>query len=182
MNNIIIKIPTPQQVSDCFDLVAMADENGLLDITNELDLSAAKKTCRRFFGDNGYYFSSSNILVAVAESTVVGCVLCFSGKDERDFKPYPKRIGLDTTMEAELDELYIDSLAVYPQYRKRGIATQLIRAVVDAAQRRDLKKVSLFADASDESLHKFYLSLGFRVERAASLHGEDFLKLVCDVE
>ncbi|MCR4326689.1 MAG: GNAT family N-acetyltransferase [Candidatus Roizmanbacteria bacterium] len=57
-------------------------------------------------------------------------------------------------------ELYIDTIAVHPQFQKNGIGTMLITAALEYAKKNDLVAVSLSAHAKLKSF-TWYQSLGF---------------------
>lgn len=56
---------------------------------------------------------------------------------------------------------YIYHTAVNPQYRKRGIATALVDAVMDAMKNIGINKVALVVFEHNESGNKFWERLGF---------------------
>lgn len=59
------------------------------------------------------------------------------------------------------DEFYLDSLAVLPEYRCRGVATALIRAMEQRAIALN-KPLGLLCDKSNRKARKLYESLGFQ--------------------
>ena len=59
-------------------------------------------------------------------------------------------------------ELYLDSLAVLPEYRCRGIAKLLIRATKEKANCLGLPCVGLLVDKANTSGEALYSSVGFR--------------------
>ncbi len=56
---------------------------------------------------------------------------------------------------------YIYHTAVDPQYRKRGIATALVNAVMDAMKNIGINKVALVVFEHNEDGNKFWEKLGF---------------------
>lgn len=65
-------------------------------------------------------------------------------------------------MNCVLDECYVDNVAVFPQYRRRGIARALMGSLIDAAQKRGGAFVTLEARVSNVGAVALYESLGFR--------------------
>ncbi|MBO5187006.1 MAG: GNAT family N-acetyltransferase [Prevotella sp.] len=65
--------------------------------------------------------------------------------------------------ETQAGELYLDSLAVYPEYRGRGIAKKLIDATADKAKRMGTGPVGLLVDENNPKAERLYLSQGFAV-------------------
>lgn len=72
-------------------------------------------------------------------------------------------LGMDYSQmhdETEPGEYYIDSLAVYPEYRQRGIASALLRHAVVYAASLGLP-AALLVDKGNPNAERLYTSLGF---------------------
>jgi GNAT superfamily N-acetyltransferase len=54
-----------------------------------------------------------------------------------------------------------EDLIVHPDYRRRGIATALVRFVIDEARRRKLLRLTLLTDMQNARAHALYRKLGF---------------------
>jgi ribosomal protein S18 acetylase RimI-like enzyme len=57
----------------------------------------------------------------------------------------------------------IGSLVVAEEHRRRGLARQLIAALVDEARRRELDSVEMAVHRSQPAILAFYRSLGFEI-------------------
>ena len=64
--------------------------------------------------------------------------------------------------ETQAGELYLDSLAVLPEYRRQGIASRLIKATKERANEMGLPCVGLLVDKGNPSGEALYTSVGFR--------------------
>ena len=80
-------------------------------------------------------------LVAIADDKVVGYV------------------GSQTV----LGETDMMNIAIHPDYRKQGIATELISAVIEALNERGSHSLMLEVRASNEPAKSLYLKMGFDV-------------------
>lgn len=60
-------------------------------------------------------------------------------------------------------------LAVLPQYRRHGIATQLVRAAESKLRGLGCRKVNLQIRATNSEVKAFYQSLGYEVEDRVSM-------------
>ena len=80
-------------------------------------------------------------LVAIADDKVVGY------------------IGSQTV----LGETDMMNIAIHPDYRKQGIATELIGALIEALNERGSHSLMLEVRASNEPAKSLYLKLGFEV-------------------
>ena len=65
-------------------------------------------------------------------------------------------------MNCVLDECYVDNVAVFPQYRRRGVARALMQRLITAARERSAAFVTLEARTSNTGAILLYESLGFR--------------------
>ena len=64
--------------------------------------------------------------------------------------------------ETQTGELYIDSLAVLPEYRRQGIARKLLLATKEQANRMGLPRIGLLVDKNNPAGEALYASVGFR--------------------
>lgn len=62
------------------------------------------------------------------------------------------------------DELHINSFAVDPAWRRRGIARHLLRRVIDESAASGVRSATLEVRSSNEPARKLYEGLGFQVE------------------
>jgi len=91
--------------------------------------------------------SYRNTLVAMDGDKVVGVSVSYDGG------------RLDN--EAMAGELYLDCLAVHPDYRRKGIARQLIASTKERAGQMKLLRVGLLVDDDDSLSEALYTSVGF---------------------
>ena len=61
------------------------------------------------------------------------------------------------------DELHINTLAVAPEFRRRGYATALLQAVMREAETEGAVKATLEVRASNAAALALYERLGFRI-------------------
>lgn len=133
-----------------------------------LDDFAAMMTALVAMEDSQY--SYLNTLTARTEQgEVAGICVSYKGADlhrlrKRFIEEAARQLDRDfSTMpdETENGELYIDSLAVYPQYRKQGIATALLEATIEKAQQARLP-AGLLVDKGNPQAEKLYRKVGFQ--------------------
>jgi len=83
-------------------------------------------------------------------------------------------------------EIDIHNLAVTPAYRRRGLATALLEAVIADARRADATRVTLEVRKSNEAAQKLYHALGFMAKGVRkgyySDDGEDALVMVLELD
>lgn len=67
-------------------------------------------------------------------------------------------------MHCAFEECYVDNVAVFPEFRRRGAASALIGALEEAAKTRGGEFLSLEVRPSNEGAVALYMKLGFREE------------------
>ncbi|MDW7738841.1 MAG: ribosomal protein S18-alanine N-acetyltransferase [Bacillota bacterium] len=82
-----------------------------------------------------------------------------------------------------IDEVHITTLAVGEEYRRHGIATRLVRALLDRTCKYDVNAITLEVRPSNKSAIAFYEKLGFRVRgrRKNYYTDEDALIMTKDI-
>jgi DNA-3-methyladenine glycosylase I len=116
-------------------------------------------------------YSYLNTLVALDSdgTTVMGVCVAYPGRDlyrlrTRFFEQVKLQLGRDMDAmpdETSPDEFYIDTLAVFPAYRRRGVATALLRAAIERAHSLELP-AGLLVDKTNARAQALYASVGFR--------------------
>ena len=135
-------------------------------------------------------YSYVNTAVAKNEhNEVIGAVVSYNGADlhrlrepflqgmrqhfQRDIQNIPD--------ETQAGELYIDSLAVNPAYRKMGIGTQLLQSTFQKARDLKINCVGLLVDYNNEKAAQLYTALGFQPVNDASWGGHPMKHLQINV-
>ena len=114
-------------------------------------------------------YSYRNTLVAMDGQKVVGAAVSYNGgrlhELRRAFIEAAKNyVGKDHSGmddETQAGELYLDSLAVLPEYRCRGIAKDLLLATMKRANQLRLPVVGLLVDKGNPEAENLYTSVGF---------------------
>lgn len=154
----------------------MADKDAVLTLSGKDNINDALNEYELNFHHDDVYFSYRNIFVTRGKGKVAGCILWFSGEDESGFRSLNGQKS-DMGNESESGEIYIDSLAVLPEYRGRGIASLLIDQVTAEARRKKVKKVTLLADTKKTYLKKLYQKSGFVVTSEMTLLNDHYEKM-----
>jgi len=115
-------------------------------------------------------YSYKNTLVAMDRDKVVGISVCYDGGRLHELRrafieAAKKYIGKDHSGmddETQAGELYLDSLAVLPEYCRQGIASRLLIATKERATLMGLPCVGLLVDKDNPTGEALYASVGFR--------------------
>lgn len=131
-------------------------------------------------------YSFKNTLVAMDGDKVVGISVSYDGGKLHTLRKAfiesaKKYVGKDHTGmddETQAGELYLDSLAVLPAYRRQGIARQLLLATKERADSMGLPAVGLLVDKGNPIGEALYASLGFRYMNDNSWGGHSMKHLI----
>lgn len=116
-------------------------------------------------------YSYKNTLVAVSDNDIpMGVCVAYDGGKlhelrEPFFKAALEHLGVNLKgVEDECDagEFYIDTLAVKPEFRRRGVACELLKATVERAERETGKPAGLLVDRDNPNARRLYEKVGFR--------------------
>lgn len=114
-------------------------------------------------------YSYRNTLVCEVDGCVAGGACGYDGKDFHRLRealfsdlrenglPVPDGLSEET----EEGEFYIDSVAVFPEYRGKGIASMLIGAMEGWAADMGIRTIGLLVDADNPAAERLYSRLGF---------------------
>ncbi len=114
-------------------------------------------------------YSYRNTFVAMDDETVVGIAVSYDGARLHELRQAfieaaREQIGKnhsDMDDETQAGELYLDSLAVLPEYRRHGIAQRLLKATKEKADQMELPCVGLLVDKGNPAGECLYASVGF---------------------
>ncbi|SFO77338.1 GNAT family N-acetyltransferase [Prevotella sp. tf2-5] len=151
-------------------MTAMTDDCCLHFCGNGYGLDDFRKMMTTLVEREDSQYSYRNTLVAMDGDKVVGISVSYDGgrlhELRRAFIETAKEyIGKDHTSmddETQTGELYIDSLAVLPEYRRQGIARKLLLATKEQANRMGLPCIGLLVDKNNPAGEALYASVGFR--------------------
>ena len=121
----------------------------------------------------------------IEHAPVAGAIVGYDGKDLHRLRSrFQEAAMADWQMDySNMDdetaegEFYLDSLAVYPHYRKRGIASQLLNRFIEHAASLGLP-AALLVDKGNPSAERLYTSLGFEYRNDATWGGHAMRHLV----
>ena len=131
-------------------------------------------------------YSYQNTLVAMDGDKVVGIAVSYDGAR----LPELRRAFIEAAMvhlgkdhsgmddETQAGELYLDSLAVLPEYRCKGIAKRLLKATKVRANQMNIPCVGLLVDKGNPIGEALYTSVGFRYMNDSSWGGHPMKHLI----
>ena len=167
--------------------ICKATKEQALEIARLIMMAMTDECCLYFCGD-GYgledfrrmmamlveredsQYSYRNTQVAMHGDRVVGASVSYDGGRLRELrqafieaaKEYLGKDHSGMKDETQAGELYLDSLAVLPEYRRQGIARTLLLATKERANQLELPYLGLLVDTDNPNGEALYSSVGFR--------------------
>ena len=164
----------------------------------------SEECCRYFYGDEhtaddfhklmaalagrqATQYSYLNALCAVdGDDRVIGVSVSYDGGELRRLRqPFIDAVretfGRDFSgmpEETSAGELYLDSLAVEPAHRGKGIAKALLKATAERAERLGCGPLGLLVDNNNPNAERLYLSVGFTPDGTNNWGGHPMKHLV----
>lgn len=114
-------------------------------------------------------YSYKNALVATLNGELAGAVVGYDGARLEELRApllalIREQFGepLNIENETSAGEFYVDSLAVMPKYRGRGLGRRLLVAICNKAFEAGYERVGLLVDFKNPGAERLYSSLGFK--------------------
>ncbi len=130
-------------------------------------------------------YSYKNTIVAEVDGMTAGAAVAYDGADlyklrDVTLKHIFDRTGKVHNIEDETDatEVYLDSIAVLPQYRGLGIGKQLLLALKEIASKEHGKNLGLLVDFENPDAERLYKSVGFERMNVKDFLGHKMWHLV----
>ena len=192
-NEMICKA-TKEQASEIARLImmAMTDECCLYFCGDGYGLEDFRKMMTMLVKREDSQYSYRNTLVAMDGNRVVGVSVSYDGGKLHELrqafieaaKEYLGKDHSGMADETQAGELYLDSLAVLPEYRRMGIGTLLLKATKEKAETMGLPVVGLLVDKDNPNAETLYASIGFRYVNDSQWggHAMKHLTLMADLD
>ncbi|MEK5392536.1 GNAT family N-acetyltransferase [Margalitia sp. FSL K6-0131] len=131
-------------------------------------------------------FSYHNTLVKESDGQIFGIAIIYHGMDAQEYdKNFVQHLQqefhcsqIELSKETEKDEYYLDSLAVSPNHRKKGVGGELLKAFENAGYEKGFHKLSLNVDEDNTNAYRLYEKNGFVYESTFDLYGHPYLHMV----
>ena len=186
--NISIRGARPDEAARIADLIIMAmTEECCLHFSGPgHDIRDFRRVMTSLVSRSDTQYSYNNTLVATIEDNIVGICVSYDGAllhllRQPFIDAAQQEWGMDHSSipdETQAGELYIDSLAVDPDYRGRGIASLLLRATIDKSRTLGLPSTGLLVDVGNPKAEALYNKVGFQYAGTNSWGGHGMKHLV----
>jgi ribosomal protein S18 acetylase RimI-like enzyme len=154
-------------------------------MTGETDSTAVQQELIQLFKREDNRHSYLTTCIAERDDAIMGVMVLYSGVDA---------IGLDVNLanwlhkktgdniiippEAHIDEYYIDTICVNPDFRGRGIGSLLVVQAEEVARDAGFSKVALNVELEKEAAIRLYNRLGYDVSEPWEIYGGLFHHMV----
>jgi ribosomal protein S18 acetylase RimI-like enzyme len=133
------------------------------------------KNLQRHFLQKGNRFSYENVYVAEQGAGPVGLVLSFGGRDEAWLNA---AVGPWLEREARDDEWYVDALAVFTNWGRQGIGSNLMQTAEQQARQRLYTKIALHVALENQRALDLYTHLGYVATEQDILYDRPHVRMV----
>ncbi len=131
-------------------------------------------------------YSWRNATIALYDGVPAGLMIAYDGARYRQMRDatFPKirrYVGDDYNSmddEACAGEYYLDSLAVLPEYRRKGIASALIQEMLRQCHEAGIPLATIAVDPENDSAYRLYTLHGFRHDGQITVFGTTYDRLV----
>lgn len=130
-------------------------------------------------------YSWKNSIVMTLGERPVGSLTCYSGEDYAALRRttmvliarYSGEDFRSMDMETGPGEFYLDSMAVLPEFRKRGLASKMLKAGITQAAELKIPTVSLVVSPLKPQAQHLYESIGFRYNHDINIFNQTYRKM-----
>ena len=135
-------------------------------------------------------YSYKDSRIAEVDGKVVGSLLSYPGDNYKELRRksfavfWPDYIAIDEESELETGpgEYYLDTLAVLPEYRRRGIGRALLEDGIKRGEEAGYDLITLVVDSNMPDLIRLYESVGFQKAEHRWIFRVDFLRMTYSVK
>ncbi|MDH6604076.1 N-acetylglutamate synthase-like GNAT family acetyltransferase [Bacilli bacterium PM5-9] len=150
------------------DLILMASSCLFSDVIKSDDLQKQKELVMKLYDLKDTKFHYENIVVYEQDNKVVGCMVSYEAN---------KEVALNKTMEEFIDNgykfavegipntIYLDSMAVDPDYQGLGISRKILAYFTE----NSTKDLSCLVETYKKETEKYYQRVGFEVVQRVNL-------------
>jgi len=175
MKNFIIRQATPKDAKAIAELVVIASGGMVEFLLHDLipHVSPLQMVEQKFAGDEMPFCYKCTTVVEI-DGKVIGILHAHSNDyntlpdpDEEALIPFERLNHIVTPMfkNPVKNSFYIQSLAVFPEFRHKGIGTRLLDVVEEMAKKEHFDNITLHAWADNQEAIKLYLNKGYKIMR-----------------
>lgn len=177
----MIRMAEKEDTKELCDLIWIVLKDMELPVLNEVPEEQMKNLMQEAMLDENYRYSYSRGIVCIRDNQIAGVSYGYKGELEsiidqpltsRMEKLNLKNSVLFTDKETQPGEWYLDTLVTAPNFRRQGVALELLTAVPDFAKQQGETVIGLNCDKQNSSAKQLYEKMGYQKvgERVISGH------------
>ncbi|GHE23058.1 GNAT family N-acetyltransferase [Sphingobacterium griseoflavum] len=173
-----------QEAQALATLMLHAMQDIVFHFIGESDAQKAHAFLSALISRPGNQYSYEHIVVAEEDGILLGQICCYPGAAVRQLRaPVLNMLAneygrdIDPALETQAGEIYVDSLAVSPPARGKGIGKILLLYAIDLYCKQQDAILGLLVDEENPKAKKLYLQLGFREVDQKNIFGREMLHL-----
>ncbi len=165
-----IRQAKPNDFKQVAPLIVQAMEDLACTFANTNTIENSFPLFEHFFRETANQYSFEHALVYEEAGVIMGSIIFYDGsllpKYRTPFLEYiaEKYNVKDLVIEDETvpDEVYIDTVSVFPKHQGKGIGKKLIAAAIAQSKEENHKKIGLLVDFKNPNAKKLYSALRFK--------------------
>ncbi|OKL35254.1 GNAT family N-acetyltransferase [Domibacillus mangrovi] len=175
----------PEDASFSVPLILEAIGDIAYRLTGETNKQAVETALMKLFIRSDNRHSYRYTYIAEKNGTPAGILVLYYGAEavELDLNlsswlNEKKAVRVSLDREAHLDEWYIDTVCVHPDFRGSGIGTALLTYAEHTAAEHGDSKLSLNVETKKEAAIRLYERIGFSITEPWTIIGDSFHHMV----
>lgn len=185
-----IRKATPEDADKAAVLTRLAIKEIAEVLTGETEEERILTVLAELFRKSGNRISFENTFVSEHDGQVSGLIIAYHGKDAESLdEPIVKQLrmkmkdpSVTLDKEAEMNDFYLDTLCVDPDFQGKGIGSALIQYVEGYARHKGYPRVSLVVENENEGANRLYSRLGYKEMKTITIGGHEFGYMVKEIE
>ncbi|MGX7014798.1 GNAT family N-acetyltransferase [Vagococcus silagei] len=168
----MIRAARPEDAVKAMELVMIVLKDMELEVFNKLTEAQLLKLLAEAFQDlPDYRYGFNNAIVKEINNDIAGVAFGYTDEMEKTIdtpyhqflqqKDFSTEYHLFDELETYQDEWYLDTIVASPNFRRQGVATELLGALPLKAKERKRNVIGLNVDQINLSAQKVYLNNGF---------------------
>ena len=124
-------------------------------------------------------YSWKNAVIALYDGVPAGLMIAYDGARYRRMRDLTFPMIRRYVGDACAGEFYLDSLAVLPEFRNKGIASALIREMFRLRDEAGIPLATIAVDPGNDTAYRLYTGNGFRHDGQITVFGTTYDRLIC---
>ncbi|MGE8429607.1 MAG: GNAT family N-acetyltransferase [Sphingobacterium sp.] len=172
------------------EIMLQAMEDIIFRFIKKEDRNEAVNFLTRLFKQKGNLYSYEHTFVAIDDNgLILGSLTGYNGDRFIELRQpildHMKELynnNLIPEAETAGGEFYIDSIAVAPIARGKGIGTQLLQYAITHAKQHGFKQVGLLVDLKNPNAQKLYERIGFKLGKKTPFAGGEYYHMYISLD